>query len=426
MIDTFFKPFGNEIDGLPAWPVFETLVGVAHPRRRHLLRRRDPRPRRGCRGGRCRRPARPSSARRSDPREAGAAARRAIAAPSSSVEAPTNDRRRPARAISATSSSRPCSGARAGRPRPDADRRSAAASRTATSWSPRRDGASATSSGSPATTPISWASAARSSMRRRSRRRRRRRAGGHRVHPAGGLPRHPVHRGSPVAIARCASRTRSTASPIRCGGSTAGRPSRACSCRSGSSRRTGPRHRPRRADPARVRARRRRSAAGSSWPAWPRRSSCGRATTTCSTPTSSTTVTRIRIVDWEYAGMGDPFFDLGNFSINHELTPRGRRILLAAYDGSCARPPARPADPDARGVRLPRGDVGRPPAGHQHARRRLRRVRGRALRPAAGERLDAGLRAVACARPPSDRAVRSPASVAARRPEVAEVDRSPG
>ena len=30
---------------------------------------------------------------------------------------------------------------------------------------------------------------------------------------------------------------------------------------------------------------------------------------------------RIRIVDWEYAGMGDPFFDLGNFSINHELTP---------------------------------------------------------------------------------------------------------
>ena len=31
---------------------------------------------------------------------------------------------------------------------------------------------------------------------------------------------------------------------------------------------------------------------------------------------------RIRIVDWEYAGMGDPFFDLGNFSINHELSAR--------------------------------------------------------------------------------------------------------
>jgi len=30
--------------------------------------------------------------------------------------------------------------------------------------------------------------------------------------------------------------------------------------------------------------------------------------------------------------MGDPFFDLGNFSINHELTPDEDAILLAAYD----------------------------------------------------------------------------------------------
>jgi thiamine kinase-like enzyme len=42
---------------------------------------------------------------------------------------------------------------------------------------------------------------------------------------------------------------------------------------------------------------------------------------------------RIRIVDWEYAGMGDPFFDLGNFSINHQLSPDEDAILLAAYDG---------------------------------------------------------------------------------------------
>ena len=47
---------------------------------------------------------------------------------------------------------------------------------------------------------------------------------------------------------------------------------------------------------------------------------------------------RIRIVDWEYAGMGDPFFDLGNFSINHELTPDEDRELLEAYDGGLARP----------------------------------------------------------------------------------------
>src|SRR5207253_4746769 len=42
---------------------------------------------------------------------------------------------------------------------------------------------------------------------------------------------------------------------------------------------------------------------------------------------------RIRIVDWEYAGMGDPFFDLGNFAANHELTDEEDAMLLAAYDG---------------------------------------------------------------------------------------------
>jgi len=47
---------------------------------------------------------------------------------------------------------------------------------------------------------------------------------------------------------------------------------------------------------------------------------------------------RIRIVDWEYAGMGDPFFDLGNVSINHELTAEEDVILLAAYDGGTVRP----------------------------------------------------------------------------------------
>jgi thiamine kinase-like enzyme len=43
--------------------------------------------------------------------------------------------------------------------------------------------------------------------------------------------------------------------------------------------------------------------------------------------------TRIRIVDWEYAGMGDPFFDLGNFSVNHGLTPDEDAEVLRAYDG---------------------------------------------------------------------------------------------
>ena len=56
---------------------------------------------------------------------------------------------------------------------------------------------------------------------------------------------------------------------------------------------------------------------------------------------------RIRIVDWEYAGMGDPFFDLGNFSINHDLTPDEDAVLLAAHDGVAHR-----ADHDARLARL--------------------------------------------------------------------------
>ncbi len=48
---------------------------------------------------------------------------------------------------------------------------------------------------------------------------------------------------------------------------------------------------------------------------------------------------RIRIVDWEYAGMGDVFFDLANFSINHGLDRDSRSALLAAYFGQ-----VRPAD----------------------------------------------------------------------------------
>ncbi|HXI45030.1 MAG TPA: phosphotransferase [Candidatus Acidoferrales bacterium] len=42
---------------------------------------------------------------------------------------------------------------------------------------------------------------------------------------------------------------------------------------------------------------------------------------------------RVRIVDWEYAGMGDPFFDLGNFAVNHELDADAEATFLAAYDG---------------------------------------------------------------------------------------------
>jgi thiamine kinase-like enzyme len=42
----------------------------------------------------------------------------------------------------------------------------------------------------------------------------------------------------------------------------------------------------------------------------------------------------IRIVDWEYAGMGDRFFDLANFSVNHDFDLDDDRRLLSAYFGS--------------------------------------------------------------------------------------------
>jgi thiamine kinase-like enzyme len=41
----------------------------------------------------------------------------------------------------------------------------------------------------------------------------------------------------------------------------------------------------------------------------------------------------IRIVDWEYAGMGDRFFDLANLSVNHEFRAAEDKILLNAYFG---------------------------------------------------------------------------------------------
>jgi thiamine kinase-like enzyme len=58
---------------------------------------------------------------------------------------------------------------------------------------------------------------------------------------------------------------------------------------------------------------------------------------------------RLRIVDWEYAGMSDRFFDLANFSVNHELTEDQDRVLLAAYFGEGHR-----TDGDLASLRLMR------------------------------------------------------------------------
>src|SRR4051794_9546104 len=46
---------------------------------------------------------------------------------------------------------------------------------------------------------------------------------------------------------------------------------------------------------------------------------------------------RIRIVDWEYAGMGDRFFDLGNLAVNNGFAATDEERLVEAYFGE---PPA--------------------------------------------------------------------------------------
>ena len=40
---------------------------------------------------------------------------------------------------------------------------------------------------------------------------------------------------------------------------------------------------------------------------------------------------RVRIVDWEYAGMGDRYFDLGNLSVNNGFAEADDERLLSAY-----------------------------------------------------------------------------------------------
>lgn len=41
------------------------------------------------------------------------------------------------------------------------------------------------------------------------------------------------------------------------------------------------------------------------------------------------------IIDWEYGGLGDRFFDLGNFAVNTQLNEEQERALLTCYFGEC-------------------------------------------------------------------------------------------
>lgn len=61
----------------------------------------------------------------------------------------------------------------------------------------------------------------------------------------------------------------------------------------------------------------------------------------------------IRIVDWEYAGMGNRWFDLGNFAVNNELGPAEEEAFLTAYLGT-ADEGAPPVAADLAALRLMR------------------------------------------------------------------------
>ena len=56
---------------------------------------------------------------------------------------------------------------------------------------------------------------------------------------------------------------------------------------------------------------------------------------------------RIWLVDYEYAGMGDPFFDLGNLSVNNAMSEDAQEALLRRYLGA-------PTDADRARLQLMR------------------------------------------------------------------------
>jgi thiamine kinase-like enzyme len=42
---------------------------------------------------------------------------------------------------------------------------------------------------------------------------------------------------------------------------------------------------------------------------------------------------RMWIIDWEYGGMADPYFDLGDFCVEHPFTAEEERLILTTYCG---------------------------------------------------------------------------------------------
>ena len=72
----------------------------------------------------------------------------------------------------------------------------------------------------------------------------------------------------------------------------------------------------------------------------------------------------MRLIDWEYAGMGDIFFDLGNFCHHHRLNDELMRLFLQEYFGEVTKQELCPSQAHGAHVGDPRGDVGHHPVRH--------------------------------------------------------------
>ena len=91
---------------------------------------------------------------------------------------------------------------------------------------------------------------------------------------------------------------------------------------------------------------------------------------------------RMWIVDWEYSGMNDPMWDLGDLSVEASLRPTPRRRCSLAYFGGEASAVRSRPDGHLQGDVRPAVDaVGPDPARQQEPGRRFLRLCPRPLRP---------------------------------------------
>ena len=80
------------------------------------------------------------------------------------------------------------------------------------------------------------------------------------------------------------------------------------------------------------------------------------------------------IIDWEYGGMTDPYFDLGDFVMEHPFSREEERLIIETYCGEHERAPLRPHDAVQDGLRRVVGRVGDDPEDRLADRLRLHGV----------------------------------------------------